>query len=88
MRDIDAGMKGIYDFLNYIADNFRFTFGRSWDPGRNIRSAIERARAMIASGKIDWPTLIADGEWIAMETEEEPDKARQQQRLERSLHAD
>ena len=28
---------------------------------------------MIASGKIDWPALIADGEWIAMNIEREPD---------------
>jgi tetratricopeptide (TPR) repeat protein len=88
LRDIDAGMKGIYDFLNYIADSFRFTYGQYWDPGRDIRSAIERDRAIIASGKIDWPTLIADGEWIAMETEQEPDKARQQQQLQRHLHMD
>ena len=88
LRDIDAGLTGIYDFLNYIDNNFRFTFGRFWDPGRAIRSAIERARTMIASGKIDWPALIADGEWIAMNTEEEPDQARLQQQQERSLHAD
>ena len=28
---------------------------------------------MIASGKIDWPALIADGEWIALKTEREPE---------------
>jgi hypothetical protein len=28
---------------------------------------------MIASGKIDWQVLIADGEWIALKTEREPD---------------
>jgi len=88
LQDIDAGMEGIYDFLNYIADNFRFTFGQYWDPGRDIRSAIESARAVIASGKIDWPILIADGEWIAMKTEREPDLARHQQELQRSLHLD
>jgi len=88
LHDIDAGMNGIYDLLNYIADSFRFTFGQYWDPGRDIRSAIERARAMIASGKIDWPTLIADGEWIALKTEREPDLARQQQQLQRHLHLD
>jgi tetratricopeptide (TPR) repeat protein len=88
LQDIDAGMKGIYDFLNYIADSFRFTYGQYWDPGRDIRSAIERDRAIIASGKIDWPTFIADGEWIAMKTEREPDLARQQQELQRSLHLD
>ena len=70
LQDIDAGMEGIYDFLT---DSVRFSFGKEWDPGRDIRSAIERDRAMIASGKIDWPALIADGEWIAMKVEREPD---------------
>ena len=73
LQDIDAGMEGIYDFLDRMADSFRFSFVRNWDPGRDIRSAIERDRAMIASGKIDWPALIADGEWIAMKIEREPD---------------
>lgn len=88
LQEIDAGMTGIYDFLNYIADNFRFTFGQYWDPGRGIRSAIESARAMTASGKIDWPALIADGESIALKTEREPDLARHQQELQRHLHLD
>jgi len=61
LEDIDAGMKGIYDFVNY-------SFGQDWDPG-GVLSAIERDRAMIASGQIDWPTLIADGESIAMKSE-------------------
>jgi tetratricopeptide (TPR) repeat protein len=73
LQDIDAGMEGIYDFLDHMTDSFRFSFGKDWDPGRDIRSAIERDRAMIASGKIDWPALIADGEWIAMKIEREPD---------------
>jgi tetratricopeptide (TPR) repeat protein len=73
LPDIDGGMKGIYDLLNYITDTFRFGYGKYWDPGRDIRSAIERDRAMIASGKIDWPALISDGEWIAIKIEREPD---------------
>ena len=79
LQDIDAGMKGIYDFVNYITDNFRFSFGQDWDPGRDIRSSIEKDRAMIASGKIDWPTLIADGESIAMKIEREPDIVRREE---------
>jgi hypothetical protein len=34
---------------------------------------------VIASGKIDWPALIADGESIAMKIEREPDLVLQQQ---------
>lgn len=88
LPDIDSGMKGIYDLLNYITDTFSFGYGQYWDPGRAIRSAIEKDRAMIASGKIDWPTLIADGESIALKTEREPDQARQNRRTQQSLHAD
>ena len=88
LPDIDSGMKGIYDLLNYIADTFRFGYGDYWDPGRDIRSAIEKSRAMMASGKIDWPTLIADCESIALKTEREPDLARQNRRTQQSLTAD
>ena len=88
LPDIDGGMKGIYDLLNYITDTFRFGYGEYWDPGRDIRSAIEKNRAVMASGKIDWPTLIADGESIALKTEREPDEARQNRRRQQSLLAD
>jgi tetratricopeptide (TPR) repeat protein len=79
LQDIDEGMKGIYDFLNYLRDNQRFSYAQFWDPGLDIRSGIERDRAVIASGKIDWPALIADGESIAMKIEREPDLVLQQQ---------
>ena len=85
---MDQGMKGIYEFLDYISENFKFMYGQYWDPGRAIRSAIERDRAIIASGKIDWPTLIADAEWIALQTEREPDMACMQERTQRSLSLD
>ena len=88
LPDIDSGMKGIYDLLNYITDTFRFGYGQYWDPGRDIRSAIEKSRAVMASGKIDWPTLIADGESVALKTEREPDQARQNRRTQQSLSAD
>lgn len=88
LPDIDSGMKGIYDLLNYMADTFRFGYGDYWDSGRDIRSAIEKSRAVMASGKIDWPTLIADGESIALKTEREPDLARQNRRTQQSLTAD
>jgi tetratricopeptide (TPR) repeat protein len=83
LQDIDAGMKGIHDFVDYITDTFRFSYGKDWDPGRDIRSGIERDRAMIASGQVDWPTLIADGESIAMKIEQEPDIVRREREFRR-----
>jgi tetratricopeptide (TPR) repeat protein len=88
LQNIDEGMKGIYDFLNYITGTFKFSYGQYWDPGRDIRSAIEKDRAVIASGKIDWPALIADVESIALKMEQEPDQARQQERHQNSISRD
>jgi tetratricopeptide (TPR) repeat protein len=86
LQDIDAGLKGIHDLVDYIADTFRFSYGKDWDPGRDIRSAIERDRAMIAGGQIDWPTLIAGGESIGMKIEQEPDIVRREREDRRLLH--
>jgi tetratricopeptide (TPR) repeat protein len=79
LQDIDAGMKGIHESLDYISDHFRFTYGQLWDPGRDIRSTIEEDRAMIASGKIDWPQLLSEGESVAMKMEREHDIVRREQ---------
>ena len=79
LRDIEAGMKGIKDFLNYITTTFALSFGRFWDPGQAIRKSVDTNLAMIAKGNFDWPTLISNAETLAMNFEQEPDNARAQQ---------
>ena len=79
LRQIEAGLKGIRDFLNYITSAFSSEFGQYWDPNRDIRKAIESALAMISGGNFDWPTLITQGERIGMQIEEEADRARRDQ---------
>jgi tetratricopeptide (TPR) repeat protein len=73
LTNIQRGMQGIYNWLNYLNDSFRFSFGIDWDPEGTIRAGIKSDLAMISSGKINWPQLIADGEnlGIAIEQEEE-----------------
>jgi hypothetical protein len=39
---------------------------------------------MISSREFDWQKLISDGEWIAMQMEEEGDKARRDEARERA----
>ena len=73
----EAGMKGIRDFLNYITTTFANEFGQFWDPTQVIRNAIANNLAIIAKGNFDWPTVIANGEDIAMKTEREQDIAKQ-----------
>jgi tetratricopeptide (TPR) repeat protein len=79
LKNIQAGMTGIANFLNYLETNFAYSFGQFWDPGGQIRASIKKDLAMISSGNIDWPQLIADGERLGIRIEEEEDKARQQQ---------
>jgi tetratricopeptide (TPR) repeat protein len=79
LQQMEAGMKGVAAFLNYITSAFATGFGQFWDPGRSIRNAIANNLAIIAKGNFDWPTVIANGESIAMNMEQEPDRAEQQQ---------
>ena len=79
LKNIQAGMSGIANFLNYLESNFAYSFGQFWDPGGQIRASIKQDLAMISSGNVDWTQLIADGERLGIRIEEEEDKARQQQ---------
>ena len=81
-------MKGIHGFLEWVTQTHRFSFGQFWDPTRQIRAAIERNLAMVRSNEIDWPKLIADGEWLGKEIDEENDRARDDERRERGREND
>ena len=75
LKEIEGGMRGIHDWLDYIGQRFAFSYGRFWDPRKEIRSEIESDLAMISKG-VDWPKLIASGEWVGKQMEEEIDRAR------------
>ena len=49
------------------------SLGKDWDVDGTIRGTIKSDLAMISSGKINWPQLVADGErvGIGIENEEE-----------------
>ncbi len=79
LKNIQAGMNGIDNFLNYTTETFRFSFGKYWDPSGGIRSGIKSDLAMISNGNIDWEKLIADGESLGISIEREPDLARLQE---------
>ena len=79
LKNIQAGMTGIANFLNYITTNFVFSFGQYWDPGGTIRASIKSDLAMISGANTDWPALIAAGERLGITIELEEDRARQQQ---------
>ncbi len=88
LGEIENGMKGIHEFLEWVTQAHRFSFGRFWDPARNIRSAIESDLAMIRTKEVDWAKLIANGEWLGKEIDEENDRARNDETRERSREND
>src|SRR5207248_1375472 len=49
LTNIQRGMNGIYNWLNYLNENFRFEFGQGWDPGGTIRAGIKSDLDMISS---------------------------------------
>ena len=69
-KEIEGGLKGIHETLEYIAaDN---TYGIFWDPARMIRSDIEKTLA----GNLDDANLITAATRIGREFEAEIDQAR------------
>ena len=87
LQEIEGGLKGMQSFLEYITETFRYSFGRFWDPGYEIRSAIKGDLAMISSRDLDWQRLITESEWLGKMMEEEGDRARRQEALEQSRDA-
>ena len=88
LREIESGMRGITNFLDYINQAQRFSIGQYWDPGRDIRKAIQSNLAMISGKDLDWQTLIADTEWVGIQMEIESDRARRQEAQDRSRDSD
>jgi len=88
LKEIEDGLNGIYDWLEYITQTFRFSFGQYWDPSREIRSAIQKDLAMISGRDVDWQKLIADAEWIGKQIEEESDRARADESRDRNRDGD
>jgi tetratricopeptide (TPR) repeat protein len=74
---IERGMKGLYDWLEYYESSRPFE--AFWDPRREIRVAIEKQLAQIASNRIEWPRLMTAAEWLGDRIEYEIDEVRRQE---------
>ena len=78
LKEIDAGLQGLYDWINYVNAN-QLPDGAFWDPGGFIKQRIEQTRALIQAKDVNVPEVIAAGEFIGWRMEREMDFARQQQ---------
>jgi tetratricopeptide (TPR) repeat protein len=82
VKEIEAGMRGIHDWLDHVNQAYAFTYGKYWDPGYDIRSTIQTDLAMISARDVDLQRLIAEGEWLGIRMELESDRAKRQQSYE------
>ena len=80
LTNIQRGMNGIYNWLEYLNTNFALEYGGGFDAGGTIRAGIKADLAMISSGKIDWPKLVADAERLGIAVEQEEQNFVVQQR--------
>jgi tetratricopeptide (TPR) repeat protein len=78
LKEVDAGLLGLYDWLNYVNVHQR-PDGDYWDPGGYIRVRIDKTRSLIQAKDVAMPEVIAAGEYIGWRMEKEMDLARQQQ---------
>jgi hypothetical protein len=81
LKEIQTGLSGLEGWLDYI--QYYSLYGAYWDPGRIIRSRIEKDLAVTQGKEINWPDLIASVEIVGMEVEREADAVREQLRKER-----
>jgi len=78
LTNIERGMRGISNWLQYMDTNFRYKYGNYWDTGGTIEGSIKSNLAMISSGKINWPQLVSDGERLGIGIEKEEDIFREE----------
>jgi tetratricopeptide (TPR) repeat protein len=78
IKEIEAAMRGIHDWLEYI--NRTRPFEAYWDPAREIRKAIEKDLDSISAKDFNPEQLIADAEWLGKRMEEEIDYVRRDER--------
>jgi len=84
LQEIESGMRGLHEWLDYVNQYAASSYGQYWDPTNEIRSEIKNSLAMISGKEIDGQKLIVSGEWVGRKIEEEIDIARRQESRDRS----
>jgi hypothetical protein len=79
LKEIEGGLKGLHEWLDYVNQYSAFSYGQYWDPVKEIRAEIQNNLRMISGKDIGWQKLIASGEWVGRKMEEEIDIARRQE---------
>ena len=74
-KELAVALAGLRDDLDtFLANSPQ---GRFWDPGGELRKEIRNGIALLSARDRDWKKIIANGEWLGENLEEEIDKARE-----------
>jgi tetratricopeptide (TPR) repeat protein len=80
-KEIQTGLTGLGEWLDWI--EYKSLDGYYWDPGRIIRSRMEKDLIALRGEKVNWPELIASVEHVGMQIEREADEVVRQKRKDR-----
>jgi len=86
LKGLENGMKGLYDWLEYM--NRTLPFSSFWDPLREIRSELEKDLKMVSNKDVDRQQLIASAESLGQKMEEEIDRVRRDEQRFRNQEFD
>jgi tetratricopeptide (TPR) repeat protein len=81
-KELTAALNGLREWLDYTVSYDRI-HGRFWDPAQEIRNQIQLCLKQLAARPTDWDALISNAEWVGYQIEEENDRARRDEFLER-----
>ncbi|HEY2919122.1 MAG TPA: tetratricopeptide repeat protein [Candidatus Binatia bacterium] len=80
-KELVAALNGLREWLDYTVAYAKQ--GQFWDPAREIRNQIRLCLKLLAARPTDWDALISNAEWLGYNLEEENDRARRDEFLER-----
>ena len=80
-KELVAALNGLREWLDYTVAYAKQ--GQFWDPAREIRNQIQLCLKLLAARPTDWDALISNAEWLGYNLEEENDRARRDEFLER-----
>jgi tetratricopeptide (TPR) repeat protein len=86
LREIETGLKGLYDSLEYIA--YYDSIGRFFDSTGELRSVIRKQLASVSGKEFSWSDLISTGEWLGQQIEEEIDLSKRLRWFEQTRDGD
>jgi tetratricopeptide (TPR) repeat protein len=80
-KEIQIGLTGLGESLDWI--EYKTSEGYYWDPGRIIRTQMEKDLAALQGEKVNWPEVIASVEHVGTEIEREGEEVLRQKRRDR-----